>query len=1035
MKIRTAIKLILTGMALVVCGVAIKLIAHHTSPEQLMVVLRREVENSLNATLDLASARLDLTGTLHLDGVALTLSGQEQPLFRCEKIVVGLDRSELLRRRAVPSKVVLVQPTFNLAYEPRTDSWNFEAAQLKAQGEGTLPAGLLSGGVVLEQATVAVRHADLYGHDEPKTYDGLYLRLARDSASAASWRAEGRFRTGILAGTAVQGWFVAEEHPRYALTVKCESLSTGEDLWRAIPYGRRIWEGYEVAGRLGVEAVLKSSPDGLPRYSLTVTMLDASARSDLFPGRLSSINGVTEVADGGAVIRELTGLIPPTEFGLDAAAEPPAYLRLSGTGRLDGPGGTYRVSVTDFPLCRHSVQAIPEVGPDLWERLRPSGRADLTIALRERDTGGAPEFSGVAELHDVTLHPAEVPRALEGIAGRVVFDTDGVRIENVRGAIGQARGAGAEASGIKPRFVANGTVAARNVGTDLRIAVSSLATDEELVKSIPGLGEQVWESLRPEVILDADVAIRQQPGQDQPTVKARLDLDEGRLSPRGLPMPLEDVSGRVSVDASGVLLSSLRAVATQRDPNGAVNLAHVAANGTVRFDGRDSALEVVVRNVRTSEELLKAIPGAGEDVWELLRPEVDVDAVVLLTGRPEPGQNSVSGILSLHGGRMTPAVLGGLAVDNVSGTVKIDEDSVSLERLAATVDTGDGAQAADWSRCTVEVRGLVQPGAERAELDVAARGLVVTDRLLAAVPTVGELIRQAAQPHGTLSLSGRILYDAKAEEALHYLLNVDVHDASLALEGLPIDAFSGRLLLTEQRAESRDFSGATCGGHFEGALAIRYNAGPEPATYRAQVQFGRVKLSELIARLGGKSPKLSGLISGEVQVSGPVDDLKAGTGEGRLSLTEGDLWGTPFFIGLLNLLHLAVPAEGAPSVAGQASLQLGEGSVQVKELELIGEGLNVSGEGTVGLDGRLALTLVAIGAPAKRTGIPVISSVVGWALQAVERELLRIDVSGSVGKPEFRSQVLSKITWPLRSLRSVLYSPFVKADAQKAEPK
>jgi len=1022
-------------MVLIVCGVAIKLIAHHTSPEQLMGVLRREVENSLNATLDLASARLDFTGTLHLDGVALTLSGQEQPLFRCEEIVVGLDRSELLRRRAVPSKVVLVQPTFNLAYERRTNSWNFEAAQLKGQGKGTLPAGLLSGGVVLEQATVAVRHADLYGDDEPRTYDGLHLRLARDSASAASWRAEGRFRTGTLAGTAVQGWLVAEEHPRYALSVKCESLSTGEDLWRAIPYGRHIWEGYEVAGRLGVEAVLRSSPDGLPHYSLTVTMLDASARSDLFPVRVSSINGVVQVTDDSVVIKDFTGLIPPAEFGLDAAAESPARLRLSATARLDGPGGTYRVSVSDLPLCRHSLQAIPEVGPDLWERLRPHGRADVTITLREPDTGGAPAFSGVAELRDVTLHPAEVPRALEGIAGRVVFGTDGVRIENVRGAIGQPGGAGAEAGRIKPRFVANGTIAASNVGTDLRIAVSSLATDEELVKSIPGLGEQVWESLRPEVVLDADVAIRQRPGQDRPTVKARLDLDEGRLSPRALPMPLEDVSGRVCVDAGGVLLSNVRAVATQRDPNGTANLAHVVANGTVRFDGRDSALEVVMRNVRTSEKLLKAIPGVGEDVWELLRPEVDVDAVVLLTGRPEPGRSSVSGILSLHGGRMTPAALGGLALDNVSGTVKIDEDSVSVERLAATVDTGDGAEATDWSRCTVEVRGLVQPGAQRAELDVAARGLVVTDRLLAAVPTFGELIRQAAQPRGMLSLSGRILYDPKAEEALHYLLNVDVHDASFALGGLPVDAFSGRLLLTEQRAESKDFSGATCGGHFEGALTIRYNAAEQPATYRAQVQFGRVKLSELITRLGGEGQDLSGLISGEVQVSGPVQDPKAGTGEGRVSLIEGDPWGTPFFIGLLNLLHLAVPAEGAPSVAGQASFRLGEGSVQVKELELLGDGLNVSGQGTVGLDGKLALTLVTVGAPAKRRGIPVISSVVGWALRAVERELLLIEVSGTLAEPKFRSQVLSKITWPLRSLRSVLYSPFAKADAQKADPR
>ncbi len=1032
MRIGTAIKLILAGIFLLACGVGIKLVARHTSPEHLMLVLRREAERSLNARLDLASVRLDLTGTLHLDGLALTLAGQEEPLLRCPKMVVDLDRSELLHGRAVVSKVILVQPTLNLSYDRQANAWNFEAPQLRQQDGSAAPAGLLSGGVVLEGGTAVVRNAELYGDDEPRTYDGLYATLARDSSAADFWRVDARFRTGVLAGTSVQGWFAAAQQPRYAFTARCEDLSAGEDLWRAVAYERHVWEEYEVTGRLGFEALLRSSPEGRPQYSVRITALDASARSDLFPARVSSISGVVEVAEGEAAIKDLTGLILPGEFGADAATGRPARLRLNATCRVDGPGGLYQVAATDLPLCQRTIEAIPDVGRDLWERLRPSGKADVTLTLREPAAGGSPAFSGVADIRDVTVRPAELARPLEGIGGRVLFDTDGVRLENVRGTIGDAGSPATERGRLKPWFVANGTVGAARAGTDLRVALGDVATDEALVKCIPGRGEQIWDSLRPEVILNADVSIRQEPGQEEPVVRAELDLAGGTLSPQMLPVSLQDVNGRIWVDQTGALLSNLRGVVPQGGTDGGAGPAHVIANGTVHFDGGGGSLELVLRNVRTNEELVRAVPEAGDDVWELLRPEVDLDAVVLLSEAREPGRHAYRAVLNLHGGRMTPAPFG-MPVDNVTGTVRVDRNTVSLEHLVASVDTGGEPNTSPEGKCTVEVRGFIEPEAERAELDVAAHGFVLTDKLLDAIPNVGERIREAAQPHGTLSLNGKILYDGSAEEPLRYMLNVDVYDASLTLKRLPLDALSGRLLVTRNRVESRDFSGSTCGGHFEGALAIRYNAIAEPATYRAEVRFDRVDLAELIGRLTGESRDIGGLMDGDIEIGGTIEDLKGSTGEGRVSLSEGNLWQTTFFVSLLNLLHLAIPTEGAPSVAGQASFRFARGNVEVEEFELVGDGLNLSGQGTVGLDGKLALTMVAVGAPTERTGIPVISSVVGWALKAVERELLRIDVSGTFAKPEFRSQVLSQITWPLTKLGSVLYSPFVRGEPQNAK--
>ena len=98
--------------------------------------------------------------------------------------------------------------------------------------------------------------------------------------------------------------------------------------------------------------------------------------------------------------------------------------------------------------------------------------------------------------------------------------------------------------------------------------------------------------------------------------------------------------------------------------------------------------------------------------------------------------------------------------------------------------------------------------------------------------------------------------------------------------------------------------------------------------------------------------------------------------------------------------------------------------------ELTGAGLSVSGYGTIETETReLDMTVVAIGAPEGK-GIPILSDVVGWLLKGIERQLVRIDVTGTTDAPKYTSQVLTKVTWPLRSLRTVLFSPILGSSSK-----
>jgi hypothetical protein len=123
------------------------------------------------------------------------------------------------------------------------------------------------------------------------------------------------------------------------------------------------------------------------------------------------------------------------------------------------------------------------------------------------------------------------------------------------------------------------------------------------------------------------------------------------------------------------------------------------------------------------------------------------------------------------------------------------------------------------------------------------------------------------------------------------------------------------------------------------------------------------------------------------------------------------------------VLRLNLPGTDKADQEGEVYFSRAGDKINIEEGELTGAGLNVSGYGSIGLDESLNLRLIAVGAP--KGGIPILSTIVDWLLSNIERQLVRVDVTGTLSKPEYSSQVISTITWPLRSLRSLLFTPIL----------
>jgi len=1048
---RTAIRLLVVGLILMAIGVAMKVIGPRVSPERLRQTIKDELARATGADVSVGSARLSLDGVLQAKDVVITPPGQQIPVFSCPEILIAFDKLELLRLRPVIEQVSLRTPVVHLLYLPDKEAWNFASLHVGGPAAARPPTGLLRKGALVEAGVVIVQDAPLFHDNRARTYPGLRLQLRPDELSSGTWTLQGTVRAGLLADTRLSGWYKPGTEPQFALDINCQRLRADRELWDQVPYGKMILDDFNPEGHVSWAATLRSGTSGSLDLSLRGSFTEGTARTKYFPLGVSSVNGVVEVTPNEVFIKDMTCVIPPAEFGAITPTPTPAQVRMSGVYHLPNKGGSFDVSVVGLPVCRRVVESIPDVGPEVWERLRPTGRARVSISLTEPPDGKT-QFTAVTELEDGTVHPREVPFPVEQVSGTIVVDNEGLRLRNLRGVLVED---GVKVGGITAPFSADGLVSFRGQESTLSVTVHGLRTDEKTVKAIPGVGPQVWGLFRPEVILDATLVLRDVLDPKRMSYSALLTLHSGMCRPalpiaapggegqqedalparRELPVALEQVNGNVVVDAEGVRLRGVRGMIVQHDATegSQAQQAPFSADGLVDLQGRNSSLSVTVHNLQTNEKIVRALP-VGDKVWELFHPKVVLDAAIQLQDAPQAGQMSYSVLLDLHGGRAEPQFCS-IPLADTMGTIKVDGAKVSIERFTATMDTGGGSEQQEETISTIEMRGRLDLEANLAELYVSAKDLMVTKNLLAAVPQVGPEVWQQATPRGIVSFTGKISYNGNEEDPLHYVLDVNLTDVSCVPKFIPVpvDALSGELLVTESRTVSNSFTGVTCGGRFQGAAVVYYGPRGHATSYGARLQYEQLELGELARRIGGKEMNVAGRLAGVLDIGGVVGKTTITGGKGNVSLTDGRLWKTSFFLQLLPVLHLSMPTDQEASVQGDMTFALQGNELRMHEFELTGGGLNLSGYGTVWLDGKLDLTMVAVGAPEEGTGIPILTPAVNLVLKAVERQLVRLDVTGTISKPVFEERVLSKITWPLTSLRNVLFSP-IFGSATKPQP-
>lgn len=809
------------------------------------------------------------------------------------------------------------------------------------------------------------------------------------------------------------------------------------------PVMTSLYEDFQPAGRADVHLWMKrgASPDSETELRGNIALRSGRSHTRWFPYPIEEVFGDITL-EPGVIVVNLTGRNGEARVAASGEVRPTS----AGTG-VDLTISAKRLRLDD--KLREALAGSYPSYTDFYDSLRPGGSVDLEVKV-ECPPGGKSLVVNTIRLHDASLTYSQFPYRIRQARGTAVI-RDGVCTMDVVGRHGDAL------VSVEGTFAVGGVDGSM---IDLMVVGHNVSLDDDLAAALPADQRRVYQRYHPEGL--ADIVFRAQRSADtrgELIYHTRIGLRGGRVLFDDFPYPIEGVSGEMEISPGLFVLHNLRG--TNSD-------AAISANGRIEHRGDDYSMDLLLRGqqVQLDRDLLGALAQHWPALWNDLELSGKVNVAVRLLKKPgadEPLETEVamaSDSLSLlyrplpyrlenceadvhfDGRRLTISNLTsrrGETSLSASGTISIvspdDVEAVATGAAAANDAAGNSA----GSRETV-----------KAELAISATALELDEALLDALPeAIGGPLRQI-DARGRIDLKvPELVYSRRHDGSTDIDWNctavVGQGSAELGMKldrvvayveqqgsyrngqlelGAELTMPHGRLAGNEverlrawfRKSASREaievvrLEGDIYGGKLEGSGFVSSDGS---GAYALNVDFRGIDLETFVRRGMQMDATIEGgRLSGEVALRGGGDDGEDFLARGALRIRQTKMYRLPVIIQLLSALRLK---SGANFESADADFSLRDGRYTFSRIVLEGPGLSLHGAGQMGGDGALGMYFTT-GSGTSRNIIPALSDLAA----GLKHELLLVEVSGSVNKPEVQGRMLTHLTAPLRELMALI---------------
>ncbi len=331
------------------------------------------------------------------------------------------------------------------------------------------------------------------------------------------------------------------------LTVDVSNVMCTEERVRMIPkVGDKVWTDYKPTGRVDVNAICIVKDNKVKPDSLTIDLKDINSVYINFPLPTHGVTGRLEFAEDKLYMKKLHGYVGEgysTPFGIQ------------GQTSLNGADGAFTVNVSNLNVTEEIVKMIPSLGEQIWLEYGPEGRCDtaITCGIKDRKIN----YDAIIDLRDMELHGNRLPFPVVGANGIIEYYGNNLYLKDVDGYVVT----GMLTDGKKlstSHFDLDGVIDITEQSGMLTFETTNLVVGEPLVRKIPGIGDRLWEAIKPRGLVDVHMDYRINSKSEAPEWYAEINCKEMEILCAKFSVPVLNLSGFIETDGNMVYTRELR---------------------------------------------------------------------------------------------------------------------------------------------------------------------------------------------------------------------------------------------------------------------------------------------------------------------------------------------------------------------------------------------------------------------------------------------------------------------------------------------
>ncbi|QDU72475.1 DUF748 domain-containing protein [Mucisphaera calidilacus] len=718
---------------LVVLSTAVLIVITVTNPAILTPLITAIANAQVVSEVRIERASVDFRRlNLQIDGIRLLHRRPDQrlePVLEADRILIRPDWSGLIWGEAPVRSILVIRPVLHIIEDREQNANNLESIAERRREEGRSSGGITSP-IALTLPEVYLRAGEI--RFAVRDENGQRVERSTIPLTGHVARRQDAYQF-ILKQSDVAGQENVEITGAYmprdaAFRLQIRDFNFEHPISYAFPARIRAWwASMKPSGRVPSTTVVVRN-DGLLQINASMFFDDIALTLPAIEDsslRMTSVNGAIHI-DQNRPSAEIEGSIEGIRYRV--------------VGHVDDltPDAAFSVTVSappfQLPDDPQIIDALPDVGRNIYDNLDPSGWLSLDLTLERPGPGEPLDYRGTVTAHDAGIRYFRFAYPMQNVTGEIRFSPEAVDLVNLKG-VGPT---GARAS-LEGRIAPVGP----DPAVSLDVSIDQLPIDAYLFGALNEGSQNAirlffdadhYETLRnagridsppmlPEHVIppglggtvDADFTLRRPYGPDQPALTAT------RVETRGLkgllkhwPYPLVSEGGVFELATHWLRIEGIDV----KGPTGAT------ARVTGDLDREDSTGRlrgtVLVSAARAPIDafLLKAIPGNAGGVLAELHPTGWITAETRIhLSMEEPVAFEVAAQIEQASVR---PYTGTYLISDMTGGFEIDNQSVTVRQLTGKHGgtTFDTSGYLSWSdpeslvyQATIDAKRLIlEPG-------------------------------------------------------------------------------------------------------------------------------------------------------------------------------------------------------------------------------------------------------------------------------------------------------------------------------------